>query len=194
MWVLLGLSIVSVATIINRFIIMGMSKTNTTDFVGKVHSLSFENRMKDAVGLCDEHRGPVASIFKIGILRHTQNQSREEIEKVLENTAIKEISKLEKGLPLLATISNVAPMIGFLGTVIGMIEAFMRIEEVGGEVNVSALAGGIWEALLTTAFGLVVAIPALFAYHFFETKVDRYAGLIRDTGERLVALRRINGT
>ena len=72
----------------------------------------------------------------------------------------------------------------------GMIRAFMRIETLGGQVNVSALAGGIWEALLTTAFGLSVAIPALFAYHYFDSKVGRYESLMRDIGERLVALRR----
>jgi biopolymer transport protein ExbB len=71
-----------------------------------------------------------------------------------------------------------------------MIRAFMQIESVGGEVHVSSLAGGIWEALLTTAFGLIVAIPSMFAYHFLASKVERYAVLIRDTGERLVALRK----
>ena len=79
---------------------------------------------------------------------------------------------------------------GLLGTVTGMIKAFMEIERLSGEVEVATLAGGIWEALLTTAFGLVVAIPALFAYHFFDSKADKYMSLLRDEGARLVALKK----
>ncbi|MCW8961874.1 MAG: MotA/TolQ/ExbB proton channel family protein, partial [Ignavibacteriaceae bacterium] len=91
----------------------------------------------------------------------------------IENAGTQEISKLEKGLPFLATIAGIAPLLGFLGTVTGMISAFMTIQDLAGAANPSDLAGGIWEALLTTAFGLIVGIPAYAFYNYFVSAVKK---------------------
>jgi len=85
------------------------------------------------------------------------------------------VQELEKNIDILGIIAHVAPLLGLLGTVVGMIRAFMRIEELAGRVNASVLAGGIWEALLTTAFGLAVAIPSFVMYHYFNRRIDGYA-------------------
>ena len=90
-----------------------------------------------------------------------------------ENAGTQEVSKLEKGLPILASVSGIAPLLGFLGTVTGMISAFMTIENLQGSANPSDLAGGIWEALVTTAFGLMVGIPALAFYNYFLSRVKK---------------------
>ena len=176
MWVLLFLSIASLATIVNRFIVLARSKVNTNEFVGKVRSLIFEENVNGAVTLCDQSRGPIPNIFKTGILRHTQDKPREEIEKTLENTAIKEVARLEKGLGLLATISNVAPMIGFLGTVVGMIMSFDTLAREGLN-NPAAVAVGISVALITTAGGLIVAVFTLPFYNYFTQQVG---GFVQD--------------
>lgn len=84
------------------------------------------------------------------------------------------LQELEKNVDILGVIAHVAPLLGLLGTVTGMIRAFMKIEELAGQVSASALAGGIWEALLTTAFGLMVAIPSFVMYHWFNVKIDKY--------------------
>jgi biopolymer transport protein ExbB len=85
------------------------------------------------------------------------------------------LQELEKNVDILGIVAHVAPLLGLLGTVTGMIRAFMKIEELAGQVSASALAGGIWEALLTTAFGLMVAIPSFIMYHWFNRKIDKYA-------------------
>lgn len=99
-----------------------------------------------------------------------------EVGKRVKNSAVGPlmIQDLEKNIDILGIIAHVAPLLGLLGTVVGMIRAFMRIEELAGRVNASVLAGGIWEALLTTAFGLAVAIPSFVMYHYFNRKVDNY--------------------
>ena len=143
---------------------------------------------EQAIEVCHRNRGPVSDIVESGIREWSLGCEQD----VINFEGNRAVDRLEKHLRGLSVIAQSAPLLGLLGTVTGMIKAFMGIEHSAGQIDVSALAGGIWEALLTTAFGLVVAIPALFAYNFFETRVDRYAGLIRDTGERLVALRRMS--
>ena len=96
----------------------------------------------------------------------------------------------KRAWPLLSAVAQAAPLLGLLGTVTGMIEAFRRIESAGGQVEASLLAGGIWEALLTTAFGLIVAIPTLFAQHWFQARLDRIVRRMRREAELLLHRRR----
>ncbi|MEA3493132.1 MAG: MotA/TolQ/ExbB proton channel family protein [Candidatus Margulisiibacteriota bacterium] len=105
--------------------------------------------------------------------------------KLMKNSAIGPlvVQDLEKNIDILGIVAHVAPLLGLLGTVTGMIRAFMRIEELAGRVNASVLAGGIWEALLTTAFGLVVAIPSFVMYHYFNRRVDDYALILEKEKE-----------
>ena len=127
--------------------------------------------------------------FSERVKRVLQEDSRKgypEKEKIISRIGSQEAKKLEKNLRSLAIIGNITPLMGLLGTVTGMIKCFIKIEQIGGGVDVSALAGGIWEALLTTAAGLSVAIPTILFYHYFEARVDSYVSQMKDTAEELL--------
>jgi biopolymer transport protein ExbB len=125
----------------------------------------------------------VASVTKAGLLRY--GHTREDIEKTIENAALYELDRLEKRLGVLATTANVAPMLGFLGTVTGMIKSFGTLAE-QGLTNPAAVAIGISEALITTASGLIIAIPAQLAYNWFTTKVTRFVRDIETASNMLL--------
>ena len=118
-----------------------------------------------------QEKSPIAHMVRKGLKKFGLGHER--VKEAIENAGRQEISKMEKGLSILATVAGVAPLLGFLGTVTGMIQAFMRIEDLAGSANPSDLAGGIWEALITTAFGLIVGIPALAFYNYFVNAVKR---------------------
>lgn len=118
------------------------------------------------------------------------DQGVEAMEEAMDLVANQGLDAMEARLPLLSAVAQAAPLLGLLGTVTGMIEAFRRIELAGGAVEAGILAGGIWEALLTTAFGLVVAIPALFAQHWFQARLDRVTRRMRREAEILLHRRR----
>lgn len=108
------------------------------------------------------------------------DQDRETLETVLEHAIDEEVSFLSRYLQALATIANIPPLLGLLGTVIGMIKAFMVIQQMGGKVNAAVLAGGIWEAMLTTALGLAVALPTMVGHSYLVSRVERYEARLRD--------------
>jgi len=172
MYPLLFFSLLALTCIIERFIIFTKAKINVNEFLTKIRKALLVNRnVKEAIKVCEQSRGPVASVMKAGLLRY--GHSREDIEKTIENAALYELDRLEKRLGVLATTANVAPMIGFLGTVTGMIKSFGTLAE-QGLTNPAAVAVGISEALITTATGLIVAIPAQLAYNWYTTKVTRF--------------------
>jgi biopolymer transport protein ExbB len=136
-------------------------------------------RMDDAIRLAAETPGPVAAILYTGLRRVRDRQAGRDIEKAIKTTGVIELGFLERGLTVLGTIANVAPLLGFLGTVAGMISAFGAIAE-AGQVEASLVAGGIKIALITTATGLIIAIPVNIAYNFFVSRIDK---LIREMEE-----------
>jgi biopolymer transport protein ExbB len=109
-----------------------------------------------------------------------KDQDRETLETVLVHAADEELRGLSRYLNALATIGNIAPLLGLFGTVLGMIKAFMVIQQMGGKVNASVLAGGIWEAMLTTALGLAVALPTMVAHSYLISRVDRYEAQLQN--------------
>ena len=109
-----------------------------------------------------------------------KNQDRETLETVIVHATEEEVRGLSRYLQALATIANIAPLLGLLGTVIGMIKAFMVIQQMGGKVNAAVLAGGIWEAMLTTALGLSVALPTMVAHSYLVAQVDRYEARLQN--------------
>jgi biopolymer transport protein ExbB len=109
-----------------------------------------------------------------------KGQDRETLETVIAHATDEEVRELSRYLQALATVGNIAPLLGLLGTVLGMIKAFMVIQQMGGKVNAAVLAGGIWEAMLTTALGLAVALPTIVAHSYLIARVDRYEAQIRD--------------
>jgi biopolymer transport protein ExbB len=172
MYFLLIFSVVALAIIIERFIALRRAKINVNEFLTKIRkALVVNHSVREAVKVCEEYRGPVASIMKAGLLKY--GHPKEDVEKTIENAALYEMSRLERGLVVLATTANVAPLLGFLGTVTGMIKSFDALAE-AGLTNPGLVAIGIKEALYTTAGGLAVAIPVQLAYNYFMSRINRF--------------------
>ncbi len=165
-------SILGIVFIIERAIAYYRIKGDTAEIFSEVLASLRESDLRNSIEVCEEYDHPVATTLKSGLLRY--GKSHEEIEKAMESVALHEISKLEKGLWILATLANVAPLFGFLGTVVGMISAFSALAEVGlGQPQ--AVAAGISEALITTATGLIIALPVQTAYNYFTNKVSNFS-------------------
>ncbi|MFZ0389584.1 MAG: MotA/TolQ/ExbB proton channel family protein [Calditrichia bacterium] len=164
-------SLVALGIFIERLVVLRKAKINLNAFLMKIKQHISKRDYESALLLCSRTPGPISNVLEKGIRLHSQ--TREEIKEAIESAGRSEIYQLEKGMPALATIAGVAPLTGFLGTVTGMISAFMRIQELGGNVNATVLAGGIWEALITTAAGLLVGILTLLGYNYLVAKVQR---------------------
>ena len=184
MWPLLVFSILGVAFSIERFFALRKAQINVNEFLAKIRKALMVNRsLRDAVKICEQYRGPVASIMKAGLLKF--GQPKEDVEKTIENAALFEMGRLERGLNVLATTANVAPLLGFLGTVAGMINSFDALAKQGLS-NPGAVAAGISEALITTATGLIIAIPIQLAYNYFATRINKFVRDIETSANMLV--------
>lgn len=172
MWPLLGCSIAGVIFIVERAIAYYRVKGDTAEIVSEVRESLLQHELRRSIEICESFDHPVAITLKSGLLRF--GKSHAEIEKAMESVALHEVSKLEKGLWILATIANIAPLFGFTGTVTGMIGSFEALAEVGLG-NPEAVAGGISEALITTATGLLIALPVQAAYNYFNNRVSQFA-------------------
>ncbi len=173
MWPLLFLSIISVMLILERgYMLYFGARTRTTELISKVRKLLAEGKVDAALKACEQYKGPTAAVVKAALLRWN-DADHEEMGKLLENAALHEIARLERGLWILALISNIAPIIGFLGTVVGMIQSFDVIAQEGLN-NPGKVAKGISVALITTAGGLIVAVFTLPFYNFYTSKVASY--------------------
>ncbi len=176
MWPLLFFSLLGLTYIVERYITLTRARINVNEFLTKIRKALLVNRnVKEAVKVCEQYKGPVASVMKAGLLRY--GHSREDIEKTIENAALFELDRLERGMGVLATTANVSPMLGFLGTVTGMIKSFATLAA-SGLTNPGKVAAGISEALITTAAGLIIAIPVQLAYNWYTTKINRF---VRET-------------
>ncbi|MXW55530.1 MAG: MotA/TolQ/ExbB proton channel family protein [Gemmatimonadales bacterium] len=139
--------------------------------------------LDEALELCTESGAPAGNVLSAGLSRY--NEGTDRATQAVENAGAIEVAGLEKGLVWLATLSNVAPLLGFLGTVIGMIMAFQAIE-IAGEVEATLVAGGIKVALITTATGLTIAIPINIFHNYFVTKIDRLVIDMEESAQRLI--------
>ncbi len=165
-------SVIALAILFERLMTLRKIQINTRTFVLQVKNMLLRGRLPEAIELAKRTPGPIAKITAAGLAK--SNRPREEIKDAIEAAAQSEIYLLERNLGVLGTVAAVAPLIGFLGTVTGMIKAFMQVQSLGGNVDAGVLAGGIWEALITTAAGLVVGIPALIFYNWLQSKVEHH--------------------
>ena len=168
-------SIVALAVVIDRIYHLRRARVDTEKFVESISGALRRNRVVEAIDMCEQTPGPVAHILKAGLLKH--DRPRQEVRDAIEDAGLFEIPRLEKYLNVLGTVAHVSPLLGLLGTVTGMVSAFQIIQEKAsnlGPVNPGDLAAGIWEALLTTVFGLCVAIPSVVAYNWLRTWVNRF--------------------
>lgn len=170
MWPLLICAIIGVAFIFERLWTLSRATINTRRFLEKTNLALKESGVTAAADVCTRTRGPIASIFHAGLMKADRGIA--DVEKAIEDAGTIEMSFLERGLVWLATIANIAPMLGFLGTVSGMINAFEAIAR-AGDIEPSLVASGISEALITTATGLAIAIPIQAAHNFFVSKIDK---------------------
>ena len=184
MWPILLCSIISVAIILERLYHFHRIRINIPDFFVSIRGLLQKKQVEEALDLCQKTPVPVARILACGIENYKKDVRAQE--KSISRVGSWEVRGLEKHLRGLAIIGNITPLIGLLGTVVGMIKAFAKIQELGGRVDASVLAGGIWEALLTTAAGLTVAIPTLVAYHYFEGKIDNMSCWMKEVASELL--------
>ena len=183
MWPLLILTLVAIIFIIERFILLLKSRVNTNMVLMKLKEYLDNKDVEGARGYCSGLKGPIASILRVGLEKFDKGSLA--VEKVIETTGTLEMAKLEKGLNILATISNIGPLLGFLGTVTGMIRSFEAIARAGLN-NPSAVALGISEALITTASGLIIAIPTLAAYNYFTSLVTGYVSDMENASTILI--------
>lgn len=173
MYPLILCSLLAVGVMIAKAYMLWVAHRNSRRILAELTELSKEGRMDEAIERAAETPGPVAAIMHTGLRRmHEWNLASDDVETAVKTTGTIELSFLERGLNVLATVSSVAPLLGFLGTVAGMIAAFGTIAE-AGQVEAALVAGGIKIALITTAAGLVIAIPTSLAYNFFTTRIDR---------------------
>lgn len=171
MWVLLVLGALAVYIFVERFIAIRKASKIDINFMNRIRDFIYEGRMDAATSLCKSTDSPIARMIYKGIERIGRPMT--DVQNAIENVANLEISKLENGLPALASISGGAPMIGFLGTVIGLVQAFMSMASAGGSVDMSILAGGMYTAMITTVGGLIVGIPAYFGYNYLTARIEK---------------------
>ena len=171
MWVLLLLGGLTVFIFVERFVAIRKASGLNMNFMNRIRDYIFEGRIESAVDLCKKTDTPIARMIEKGIER--LGRPMIDIQTAIENVANLEVSKLESGLPFLATIAGGAPMIGFLGTVLGMVRTFMDMSNAGGTVDMAVLSGGISVAMITTVGGLLVGIPAYFGYNYLVARIEK---------------------
>jgi biopolymer transport protein ExbB len=179
---ILALLIIGVAFSLERLWSLTRASVNTRKFLAKLHTALKEGGVEGAAAECEKTPGPVASILHAGLSR--ANKGIDHVEKAISNAGSIEMAFLERGMVVLTTVIVIAPMLGFTGTVWGMINAFDSIKK-ANDISPNIVAGGISQALLTTAFGLVVAMIIQVFYNFFTSRIDK---LIIDMEESSVEL------
>jgi biopolymer transport protein ExbB len=190
---LLLCSILMLTYIIERIVAFYRARTKiaTEQFIAQITEALRNDNIMEAVSTCEEAGGPLANVLKAGLLRYSQGMiedrevTKEEIQEAIEEAGLLEIPQLERNLAVLGTIAVIAPLLGLLGTVTGMIKSFTTIA-LEGTGDPQQLAGGISEALLTTATGLTIAIPTLSAYNYFDARVSRFVLEIEQVSTEII--------
>ena len=182
-WPLSVCVVIGVVVIIWKFMDLLAKSSKTKKILAEVDGLLEDHRIDEALEATRNSDAPAARILYAGLDRHEEGTER--VMKAIENQGLIELSKLESLLVVLATLTNVAPLLGFLGTVIGMIIAFQSIEA-AGEVEATLVAGGIKVALLTTAAGLVIAIPVSVSHNYFVARIDSLVIDMEESAQKMI--------
>jgi biopolymer transport protein ExbB len=165
-------SVVALAIFLERIIRFSKIKSRGVGLAEKTIQMLKEGKEKDARAMLAASNAPMGRVLLQAI--DVMHQDRDTLETVISNSTDEEVRNLSTYVQALATMGNIAPLLGLLGTVVGMIKAFMVIQQMGGKVNAAVLAGGIWEAMLTTALGLAVALPTMVAHSYLLARIDKY--------------------
>jgi len=175
MWPILLCSVFALAIIIERIWYMRRIQIDTHQFLSRILDKMKRHQIKEALEICETRRNPISRILKAGILKY--DRGRQQIKEAIEDAALYEEPHLEKNMTALATIAHISPLLGLLGTVVGLVRCFQVIQTKSTAlqpVSPGDLAGGIWEALLTTVAGLVVAIPAFVVYNYLVSRINNF--------------------
>jgi len=165
------LSLIAIYIFVERFYVITKAGHEDMNFMNRIKDYIYDSKIDAAIALCKSSNSPASRMVEKGISRI--GRPLNDVNTAIENLGKLEIYKLEKGLPTLATVAGAAPMIGFLGTVIGMIKAFYDMSNAGNNIDVSLLSNGIYTAMVTTVAGLIVGILANFAYNMLVAKVEK---------------------
>jgi biopolymer transport protein ExbB len=175
MWPILLCSVFALAIIIERIWYMRKIQIDTRQFLNRILDKMKRHQIKEALEICEMRRNPISRILKAGILKY--DRGRQQIKEAIEDAALYEEPHLEKNMTALATIAHISPLLGLLGTVVGLVRCFQVIQAKSTTlqpVSPGDLAGGIWEALLTTVAGLIVAIPAFVVYNYLVSRINNF--------------------
>lgn len=174
-WPILLASAVAVMVFIERVLHFHRAQINSMEFLNGVRNVLKRDNLVEALSICDATPGPVARLVKVAILN--RERGREGVREAIEEAGLVEVPPLEDKLNLLATIAQIAPLMGLLGTVLGLIRVFATLQAQGTMAHMEMLAGGVWQALICTAAGLAVAIPCYAAYNYLVSRVN---GIVLD--------------
>ena len=172
-WIMIVLALLSVLCVylfFERLVVIRKASKVDPVFMDRIHDYVKNDELKSAINYCRITNTPAANMIEKGLERIDRPAA--EVQATLENAGNLEVAKLEKGLPVMATISSGAPMIGFLGTVLGMVRAFWEMANAGNNIDITLLSSGIYEAMITTVGGLIVGIVAMFAYNYLVARVN----------------------
>jgi biopolymer transport protein ExbB len=170
LWVILLAGAAGFLVFLERLYYCHSAQINSAEFLNGVRTVLKRDNVVEALSICDATQGPVARLVKTAIL--SRDHGRERVREALEEAGLAEVPRLEERLNLLATIAQLAPMLGLLGTVLGFMGIFRAVEHAGLHANVEMLSGGVWTALICTAMGLGVSIPAHAAYNYLVSRVN----------------------
>jgi biopolymer transport protein ExbB len=170
LWLILLASAVAIVVCVERFLHCHRAQINSMEFLNGVRTVLKRNNVVEALSICDATPGPVARLVKTAILN--RDNGRERVREALEEAGLAEVPRLEEKLNLLATIAQLAPLLGLLGTVLGFIQSFMAMQQQGLHADIGKLSTGVWQALICAAAGLAVAIPAHAGYNYLVSRVN----------------------
>ena len=170
MWPIMVCSIGAAVLFLERVFHLHRAQIKQDDFLNGIYTIVNRGNTAEAVSICDQTPGPVAHIVRAGLLH--SDEPPEELKMTITKAGLGEIPRLEKNLGGLLTIAQITPMLGLMGTVIGLIRVFMTMEQNAPLTEIGSLSGGIWQALVTTAVGLAVSIPAFAGYNFLLSRVE----------------------
>ena len=176
MVILALLSVICVYIFVERLMVIRKASKVDPVFMDRIRDYVKTNELKSAVNYCRMTNSPVSNMIEKGLDRIDRPAS--EVQAALENAGNLEVAKIEQGLSVMATISSGAPMIGFLGTVLGMVKAFWEMANAGNNIDITLLSSGIYEAMITTVGGLIVGIIAMFAYNYLVSRVNDVANVL----------------
>lgn len=185
-WILVFASAVALAVFLERMLHYHRAQINSFEFLNGIRNVLKQKNVVEGLSICDATPGPVARLVKAALL--SRDRGREGVREALEEAGMQEVPKLEEKLNVIATIAQIAPLMGLLGTALGFIKVFEKMEQEGQFASASLMAGGVWEALIATALGLAVAIPCYIGYNYLVSRVNQIVLDMERASNEIVSL------